>query len=733
MDLSTSEGPDAKQDENPLNQYFARKAAEDVIGDMRKRQRNQWNALQNRGLPTLWRLAYAQAFGMDPDTYRNSTQRLEFCGTQQQFIRFRVQLARGHVKQRNQLAQGQRTSFRAIASNDNAGSIAEADIAGKVLGYLFRQANGEQVCFEALSGDGFFGEGLIWARWDIDSGSTQIVQTRKPIKDPQTGQPLIDPMGQQVLGLPEPEKKKTGGITYTALYPWEITRDTNTRTPSWMEIREKRSKYELMALYPEHAEELSKLTLNRDQEPGVAEMFQWDFSSVTDDTVLVHHFYHRNCAAVPGGRYIGYVGDLVLWDEPCPLDDGIPIVSICSARYFATPMGYPETTDLLAIQEAIDELLSQGITNALKFGNQNLWGEDGVEFDETKFMQGGAFFSMKTGQKPPETIAWQPMPEFTKYMLEKLPEFMEQISGMNSVVRGTPDTNIDSGVFASLMQSIAEKFISSTQMAYDVGLNELGNMSLELVRSNSDIQFAADISGDANKPYMSFFTAKNFSGVHSVLVERQSPVMNSLAGRFEIFEKTKDLPRDQRQAAVMMLKTGDDSAWTENDDACLILIRKENEMMARGEVPEVSPSDNPILHNTKHQASLDRLRAQDAPPQGSQAFMQWKAAIKAHVDHMGQHPVVWAQTNAVYAATLGNPPPPQMQVDQMTGQPQGFQPHPSVATPPPHPALNRGAPAKGGDSGGVQSLPKPAPQMPAQPGGPPNEGPPRAAANGAAA
>ena len=722
--------PNAQTD-NPLDEYFARQPADRLIGELQKRSTNQWNALQNRGLPTLWRLSYAQAFGMDPETYRNATQRLEFCGSQQQFIRFRVQLARGHVKQRNQLAQGQRPSFTAVATNDDASSLAQTGIAGKILTYLFREANGEAACYEALESDGYFGEGLIWCRWDDDAGDSETVVEMKPANDQFTGQPLLELDGSPTM-KPVSSKKRVGSISYTSLYPWDVTRDTNTRRPSWIEIREKASKFELMARYPEKAEAISRLALVRDNEPGVSEMFQWDFTAVTDDTLLVKHFYHKACDAVPGGRYVGYVGDVVLWDDPCPIEDGLPVISICSARYFGTQMGYPEATDLLSVQEMIDELLSQGATNALKFGNQSLWGEDGIEFDQQAFMQGGAFFTLKQGQKPPQVIDWAPMPEFTKYMLEKLPEFMDLISGMNGVVRGQPDANITSGVFASLMQSIAEKFISATQASYDFALNEVGNVSLELVRANSDTRFAANVSGEANAPYMSYFTAKDLSGVKKVLIQRQSPVMNSIGGRFEVFEKTKDLPKDQRQAAIQMLQTGDSSAWTENDDACLILIRKENEMLAKGQAPQVSKTDDHKLHGYKHCASLDRLRAQD-PPQQQQALMQWQAAIKAHVDHLGQHAVTWSQTDPVFAAMLNLPQPP---VPDPVGG--GLVPHPNLPPPQPHPALPQsGPPGRGGPpGGGPTSMPKAAPQLPARPGipGAPNgqQAPQPAAAAGPA-
>lgn len=720
-----------QQQEDPLAGYFANLPADQLIGELKKRETNSWNALQNRGLPTLWRLCYAQAFGMDPNTARNATQRLEFCGPQAQFIRFRIQLARSHAKQRNQLAQGQRPSFECVAVNDDASSLAQVGICGKAITYVFKQARGEFALAESESSDGYFGEGGVWVRWDSDGGDNEKVTTMVPSTDQFTGQPLFDPNGQPTMQQQQ-SQKRTGAPTYTPIFPWNLTRDPNTRSPSWIQTREKTSKYELMALYPEKAKELEHLTLTRESEPGALELFQWDMTSATDDVLAVKHWYHRNCKAVPGGRYIGYVGDVVLWDTPCPIADGLPIVSMCTARYFDTPFGYPEFADLLSVQEAMDEIWSQAITNILKFGNQNLWGEDGVEFDQTAFAKGGSYFTMKVGQKPPQAIAWAELPEAFKYMSERLPQLMGIISGMNPTMLGTPDNNITSGVFATLMQATAEKFVNASQQAYDFAVNELGNITLELIRANSDTRFAAQVSGEANIPYMKYFEAEDFGGIKSVQVQRQSPVMNNIGGRFEVFEKTMGLPKAQRKAAVQMLMTGDPSAWMENDQSCLILIRKENEQMSRGQQVQPSKTDDPLLHNESHRASLDRLRTQD-PPQDPQGFQQWNAAVQAHVDHIGGHSVLWAQTDPVFAASCMLPPPP-----MFNPQAGAFEPHPAIgggangrplpadapppsgggaAKQPPPPQPPQPGAADQQQPGQTQAAPKPSPARPAQPQG----------------
>lgn len=704
--------------ENPLDGYFANLEPEKLIGELRTREKNQWTSLNNRGVPTLWRLIYAQAFGIDPNTSRNSTQRLEFCGPQANYVRFRMQLTRMHIKQRNTLAAGQRPSFSCVASNDDSSALAQTPIAGKVLTYVFREARGEQALYKALDSDGYFGEGFVWLRWDDQAGDVQQIDVQEPVNDQFTGAPLVDPQTGQQVTKPAKKAKRTGAPKYKALYPWNVIRDTAEEDPSWYIVRERASKAELMARYPEHADRIQNMTLKRETEPGLLEQFAWDLSSATDDLVLVKHFYHRNCSAVPGGRYVGYVEDLPLWDVPCPLESSMPIISICSARYFDTPVGYPESADLLAQQEMLDELLSQSATNILKFGNQNVWGQDGVEFDEVKFMQGGNYFTLKEGQSPPQVIQWADLPDATKYLIEYLPNAMGKTSGMNPTVLGTPENNITSGVFASLMQATAEKFVSSTQAAFDFGVTDVGNMTLEFIRTNGDVRFEAEVSGDANLPYMRFFTANDFQGIRRVQVTRQSPVLNNIGGRFEVFQQTVMLPKDERQAAIQLLTTGDASAYMESDLSCLILIRKENELLALGQQCEVSMTDDHTLHCSKHRASLDRLRTQD-PPQDPQEFQTWMTAKDVTAKHIDQHAGIWQNTNPVLAAVCGLPAPPI--IDPMTGQ---VVPH-QVPTAGPGPQT--GAPSnqngqKPGGGGRMQAGPKPAPQIPAAPQSAPQNG-----------
>lgn len=703
-----STAPAPEQDEpqdDPLSRYWANGTAEDMAQASVDRQSAYWRRIDSRGLPHLWKLIYAQAFGMDPGTRRNATQQLVFAGVNQNYVRFRMQLTRSLIKQRNTLAAGDRIGLQCLAMNNDAASLAQVPIASKALESVFREARGEHACNKALEADGFMGEGFVWARWDPMGGSMV---------------PKSGPMGQQV-------KVKSGACDYQWLYPWDIFREPFTRSEDWIGINEPVSKWELIAKYPEHAEWIEASSITLQTMPWAMALFTWDLSSITDDMVIVTHVIHRATGAVPNGRYLGHLNGRPLWDKPkCPTDDELPVARICSAEYFGTMLGYPESSDLLSVQEMIDEILSQSATNILRFGNQNLFGTDGLEFDLDKFMEGGAYFTMKEGMEPPRVVDYKAMDPAAKWLLEWLVERMPEMIGSNDTMRGNPSANISSGAFAALMQQIAEKYLSSTQEAYDYGVNKLSNITLKLIRANAENGFLARVSGQTNLAYMQFFTQQELRGVQSVQVVRQTALMNSIPGRFDVFTATKDLPKDQRYAAVQLLKTGDDSAWTEDDYSELVLIAAENEALQKGMPVPVNVTDDPILHNLSHKALLARLRTQILAGQGDPKSQQMIAiAMQAIDQHIGQHPVVWAQCDPTFAQSCGLPAPPMF--NPMVGKFMGGGPSPTAGPkqqpapkgPPqlPPPQQDEGAhPGGPGVKGGIPKAAEPAEpaQAPAQ-------------------
>lgn len=630
-------------DGGDLNQYWAALPAEELVGELQAHERAWWRDGEQRGLWQLLRLAYAQAQGIDPQTgASNTTQQLKFCDN---YLRFRVNLTRSHIKQRNILAQGQRPSFQCLALNDDFESLAQIPTAQNALDGLYRAAKGEQREWEALESDGYFGEGGVWGRWDPEGGAEVNVAKQVPVNDQFTGEPLTDETGQPVM-VEEKERKKSGAPTLTSLYPWEIVREPLGRgEPAWVMVREVCSKWELAARFPEHAERIVAID-NLTKEPGIAEMFAYNTGSISTDQIIVRHFYHRACAAIPGGRYVGVADEIPLWDLPNPLPEGLPVNVVCTGRYFGTAFGYPESTDLLSMQQMIDEILTQAANNLLRYGNQSLFCEAGIEVDQRKLSQGGGFFSIPVGLNPPQAIQWAQLPAATLPVLEFLLERMNEISGMNSVARGAPEANISSGTFAALMLNIAEKFVSATEMSLDALRNANGTMLLQLTRANCEDEFIAEVAGVSQQPYMRTFKVSDFKGIQRVQVAQRSPLMAQIPGRFEVYNAIAPLPPEQRAAAYQLLTTGNADAFTESDQSETLLIQYENEQLSKGEWCEPSKTDNHMLHAQKHKAQFDKMRTNpNADPN----------ALVMIGQHLSAHGVAWCDADPVLSMMLKQP------------------------------------------------------------------------------
>lgn len=682
--------------------YWALLAPEKLVGELTAHERNWYQSGVQKGYWQLLRMIYAQAQGMDNRSFgRNTTQQLTFTGPTNSAVRFRINLVRGYIKNRNTLAQGERPSFQCLALNDDFNSLAQVPMAQSALDYLYRAAKGEQVEWKALEADGYFGEGFIWGRWDFSAGSKVPVKSREPALDPATGEPLVNPMTGEPLIKDVTKMKRSGAPTLTPLFPWEVVREPFAKESIWCMVREVCSKHELAARFPEKAEKIRGVN-NIRGDVGSIEMFGFDIAGATDDQVIVRHFYHQSCDAVPGGRYVGFVGDEYLWDVECPLDEGMPVISLCTAKYFATTFGYPESTDLLAPQEMIDELLTQCANNSLRFGRQSLFAEEGVDIDLESISKGGRLFRLKQGQKAPQVIDWAKMPDSTKWMLEFLLARLNDISGMNATVRGDPGANITSGAFAALMVNNAQKFVNATEASVDNARNATANMILQMIRKNSDTSFIVEVAGANQAPYLRTFTADDFSGIHRVIANTSNPLLRSIPGRLELWNAIKEIvnPKD-RQAAIQLITTGNFDGFTDADQSCYLLIQYENEKLMRGEWVEPAKSDHPALHNERHKAAYDKLRAQPNPDPNALMMLQ---------EHMSKHALRWAETDPIFALTVHIPAPPPMMAPGGVPLPGSA---PQLGPGAGHPSP--GDPAAEGGNGRSAPMPGKQPEMPSQP------------------
>jgi len=630
-------------------QYFGSAPKEELPKHIPTIETAWRTALERHQLPRSWYLIWCQTFGVDPKTGHQTG--VQYVGPELDALRFRTNLSRPNVRQSIMLALGERPKFQAVATNNDVASLTQVPIANKLIDYALREARLDYWLYQAVEADRYFGQGYLWLTWDANGG--ELVDGKEIAKD-EAGKPV---MWKDETGKEEPvlidAKVRSGTVKIQRLFPWQVICEAFTDEASWYIVKVPVSKHELAGQYPERAAEIMAVdNFNGDLDK---ELFAFCAEVATTDLVIVRHVYHKACAAVPNGRHTVTLDELTLEDSRCPVAVGMPVIPMCTMRYFGTALGYPEVADLVAQQEVLDDVTSQVVNNLMKFGNQSLWAETGVDFDKDQIAEGGGFFTLGAGQKPPAAIQWAAMPEVSKFLLEYIPGVMNQVSGLNATVLGKPEGNVQSGTAMALLVNVAERYQHATQAAADHTLYVAANQTLEFVRNNAENGYAIEVAGVGNQPYMQYFKNAQLQSVRRCQIIRANPLMSTFPVRLDVLNAVRELPKIQKRQAIEMLMTGNMDAFTEDDDTQTFLIRWENETLTSGQFVEAMVDDDHPIHNLSHRTQRDKLRCQ--PPSNDPAIEQMRIdAIKALNAHMIDHSRKWLMLDPTLGRTVGVPP-----------------------------------------------------------------------------
>ena len=294
--------------------YWADAPPEELVGHVTSKAREYRTALQQIGIPTVWRFAYSQNYGMDPTRPGHmDAQQVGFGGEQGEDIVFRINDFRSFVKQSITLAIGQRPAYRCLAVNDDYESMAQIEACDSALSYIANRAYGEDLERAKVEKQKLFGWAWDWHRWD-DTGGDDVEAFESE-------------------DAPITSSVRSGAPTVTPLAPYQVAHDVSVRDGrhKWVIIAEAVSKWELAAEYPVNAltgeyQVEALIGLSADDTHGFTLLGgaseSADFMcSKSSDAVMVRHFYHARTKAMPDGRYVGIAGDIVLWDLPLPSEE----------------------------------------------------------------------------------------------------------------------------------------------------------------------------------------------------------------------------------------------------------------------------------------------------------------------------------------------------------------------------------------------------------------------------
>jgi hypothetical protein len=635
---------------SPVEVYWAKRDARELVSTLQDKEIEFFDALKRRGFMRMWRYMWAQYYGQDPNAVGGfETQMITVAGEDGELLNFRLNEVRPLVRKQIQLVVGERPAFQCQAVNTDYATLGQVNICDSIIEYVYREAHAERQEWEVAESDSNYGAGFGWVRWDPDRGDEVEVTEQVPIPANPYAQPPI-PEGATA---PMPVMKRAGAPTVTVVHPWEMIQEASSKSHLWREIRERASKWELIATYPELAEKIRGL---KGLDEWVTEaLFGFNDAEDDSDELIVKHFYHERCVALPEGRYLGFVGDVVLWDTSCPVSKGLPIVEMCSERFEGTSFGYANGWELIASNQLSDQITSDMASNLATFGRTVIGVYDGTKFDVDALANGHRVLNIPAGASPPVPINFSGIPAAAQWALEYLNQGRARISGINEAAQGNPEAQVSSGSYLSLLHNIAIESQQPRQTAFDMYRERMANLMLDLVRQRASAPFLVSIAGLDERPYLRQFTADKLSGVKRVIVKTANPMMRSQAGRMDVFNAVKQIPNsNDRAAAIELVVSGNAKNFAKTERSEDMAIAWENEQLAQGIKVPIHKSDDPYKHWPKHKADLNARREE---------LLSNPSALEAFNQHMEDHEIFFTQMlSPDVCALMGIQPSPTMQM-----------------------------------------------------------------------
>lgn len=600
------------------------------------------------------------------------------------------------------LSTASRPAFVATARDDSAESMASTELAEQIWEHELERGV-EQECVDAARRMLIFQEVGVGVFWDPTSGDIVAAE---------------DVVDEQGMPTGEQRPIHAGELIVEALSPYDLARDLGARSIrdcKWLIVRRRINRWDLAAQYPEYEQEiLSAPSTDRDDHDRGIRKGGTGGERLHSDHVYVLELYAERTRACPGGRYARVIGT-------CCVEAGElmyvrqPVALQSPERTIDQATGSARTVDLLAPQQAYDQVISSLLSNNVAFGLQNILTAEGQDLEVTDLAGGLQKVEYKyvDGAPPPGAMEMPRLADADMKFAEMLQQVIQVLSGINSVVRGDPEASLKSGAALALVQAMAVQHNSGFQRAYAELLRDVATRVIEAYRSFATTERVIEVTGTDEVRTAREFTGQELSDVLSVRVELANPLLRTIAGKkeladFLISQQWPDAPLTREQYLAFLTTGRLQPLWrAERSEA--IAIREECEALVRGESAMVLFTDHHAAHIREHKALLDGRARRELSPQ----------AIEAIAAHINEHLAQWTDQSisnpAVLMATGQQPAPMPMMPGAPPGGPGG-----------PAPANDNGAPPAANDNGGPPAMPPDvAPPMPGAPGEPAGPGMPQ--------
>jgi hypothetical protein len=628
--------------------YFAAREGKEAASVLLDKATDWKNTLTTNGylekLKTCW-AAYHGAYFTD----MSSGHTITFAGEQGELAQLPVNHIRNLAQHMYVMTTSSRPSMEARAANSDYKSSAQVTLANGLLDYYMREKRLERYINKAVELSVVLGAGYVKVEWDATAGS--VVE-----EDSETGEKIYE-----------------GDLRFTNVSPFDVVFDVNREDNNhdWILVRTYKNKFDLAAKYPEYEDKILALDTKSEQDKSNLRVFRKNES----DQVEVWTMYHKKCDAIPEGRELVFLSDeIIIHDQELPYRR-IPVFRMSPNEILGTPFGYSNLFDLLPLQEGINHLYSSIMSNNIAFATQNLFVRSGSNIDITNL---GGGLNIIQGTEKPEPLNLLGTSQETFNFLSVLESKMEQLSGINSVTRGTPDPaqNLRSGNSLALVQSMAIQFQSGLQNQYVQLVEDLGVAIIEILQDYAMAPRVASIIGVNNRQYLVQFKGTDIQDINRVLVDVGNPLARTTAGRVQMAEQLMQMKPEEFsiQQYAQVINTGRLDGMMESPVDQSNLIQAENERLMQGISVPALVIDDHKEHIMRHRTILNDIDIRTDEEKSRVIFEH----IQEHIDFArSTDPAVLTMTNQQPLAPA--PAPAQPGQDLANNPPQNSEGQSAIA------------------------------------------------------
>lgn len=593
------------------------------------------NVISN-GQQRQWWQNYRLYYNSDPSVTSTTFDQNSFSfGSEQgDVVRAKFNLYRNFITHILNMTVNQPPALNVKAANSEPDSLIASQLYKDVLDFYishWKRGRFKKQIKKAVEFSLFMSNGYLLIEWDPYAGNPYV----------------IDDQGGVV---------RDGDLYIKARSVWDVFFDVNCEDDDeldWIIVRDYINRHELIARYRDDPEKVAAIqNLPKKTELEIYRSWGWDDNT---DLVAIYKYYHRSTTSVPNGRYALCIdSSVVLYDGKNPYVDEfkqayIPLLTMRASDGIGTLYGYSPGFDIAPLQMSFNTMWTAILTNHSAFGIQNIVVERGSDLNVEQLQGALNVIETNPGMAPPKPLqltAISPESYKSADLIEKL---MESCSGINSVVRGDPDSALKaaSGRALGLLQAMAVQYNSGPTENYQEMSQDAGNLMLLILRNFAKTERVTKIVGKDKVMRLQSWSGDTFKNVGSVVAEQVNPMSKTTAGNrdeaeFLVQNKLVSTPQEY----LTVRDTGRLDPLIMTDQTQLNLIQQENEQLLKGNGPNALIDDKHDWHIAEHLGLVD-----------SPAVRLNGKLLQVVLTHVQHHKDLIAQKQSQQASPPGPIPP----------------------------------------------------------------------------